>query len=211
MPTEICLIRHAAYERFDERRSADGRWDPPLSEEGAAQAEALAGRLAAFGWDHLLSSPLLRARGTAEKIATACGLTAEQRLSWAEFFKGTLEGISPPDAVSDTHDDHWRNGAWRAWPGGETRVAFRARVLDALRACPQGARTLVVTHGGVINEVLCALLDSPPRTVFRIDLTGVTRVGRKGDHASVACVNDTWHLEDSLSMPLTVLASKGKV
>ncbi|MEV6823597.1 histidine phosphatase family protein [Amycolatopsis sp. NPDC051102] len=205
--TEICLVRHGAYEATDRGHAPDGRWDPPLSEAGREQADAVGTRLAAFGWDHLLCSHLRRAGATADRIGAACGLRPAADHAWAEFHRGTLE-----DAIPGRHPDHerrWRDGAWESWPGGEHRRDFRARVLGALRRCPEGARTIVVTHGGVINEVLCALLGSPARTLFRLDLTGITRIGLDDGHAVVGCVNDTWHLEDSLSMPLTVFSSKG--
>ncbi|MGW4059786.1 histidine phosphatase family protein [Amycolatopsis sp. NPDC004747] len=205
--TEICLVRHGAYDDTDRGHAPDGRWDPPLSGPGRAQADAVGTRLAAFDWDHLVCSHLRRAVATAERIGAACGLPPEPDRAWAEFHRGALE-----DAVPGRHPEHerrWRDGAWQGWPGGERRRDFRARVLGALRRCPDGARTIVVTHGGVINEVLCALLGSPARTLFRLDLTGVTRLGFAGGHWVVGCVNDTWHLEDSLSMPLTVFSSKG--
>jgi 2,3-bisphosphoglycerate-dependent phosphoglycerate mutase len=211
MTTEICLVRHAAYDPGDRERAVDGRWDPALSEEGRQQADALAARLSAFTWDHLRSSHLLRATATAERIGAACGLLPEREPAWAEFSKGRLEGVVPTGAVHEEYARHWRDGDWRDWPGGEIRGDFRDRVLGALRGCPEGSRTLVVTHGGVVNEVLRALLGGPPRSLFRIDLTGVTRIGLDGGHAVVAAVNDTWHLEDSLSMPLTVFSSKGMV
>ncbi len=200
MRTEICLVRHAAYDATDRGRSA--------SEEGRQQADALAARLSAFGWDRLRSSHLLRASATAERIGAACGLLPEQDPVWAEYFKGPLEGV---DSSDEEYARHWRDGDWREWPGGEVRGDFRDRVLRALHECPEGSRTLVVTHGGVVNEVLRALLGGPARTLFRVDLTGVTRIGLHQGHAVVAAVNDVWHLEDSLAMPLTDFSSKGLV
>ncbi|HEX6343755.1 histidine phosphatase family protein [Umezawaea sp.] len=211
MPTEICLVRHAAYDAADGRRSADGRWDPPLSPEGRRQADAVAARLSAFTWDHVRSSHLLRATATAERIAEACGRRPDRDPAWAEFSKGELEGFGPTGVDPEEHARHWRDGDWRAWPGGERRTDFRERVLTALHGCPAGARTVVVTHGGVVNEVLCALLGGPPRALFRLDFSGVTRIGLDRGRAVVAAVNDTWHLEDSLSVPLTVFSSKDVV
>jgi broad specificity phosphatase PhoE len=208
MLTEICLIRHPSYDMTDRRRSPEGRMDPALSADGRQQAEALAARLAAYSWTQLYSSHLARSADAAAVIGSACGLTPEVRPEWAEFHKGELEGHIPLEVSREDHARHWLDGAWEAWPGGERRVDFRARVLKALHSCPEGSRTLVVTHGGVINEVLCGLFGSTTHSAFRIDYAGLTRIGIDRGQVAVASVNDTWHLEDSLGAQLTVFSSK---
>lgn len=67
----LFLVRHA--------EAAPGEPDAlrPLTPAGRATARALGEQLAAELPDAILSSPLLRARETAEAIARATGLTAE--------------------------------------------------------------------------------------------------------------------------------------
>lgn len=67
----LLVVRHA--------EAAPGEPDQlrPLTDAGRAAARALAERLAALHPDTVLSSPLLRARETAEAIAHAAGLVAE--------------------------------------------------------------------------------------------------------------------------------------
>jgi phosphohistidine phosphatase len=67
----LFLVRHA--------EALPGEPDAlrPLTAGGQAAARELAGRLAAENLDAVLSSPLLRARQTAELIARAANLTAE--------------------------------------------------------------------------------------------------------------------------------------
>jgi phosphohistidine phosphatase len=67
----IFLVRHA--------EAAPGEPDElrPLTDDGRAAARALGDRLAAHSPDAVVSSPLLRARETAEAIADASGVTAE--------------------------------------------------------------------------------------------------------------------------------------
>jgi broad specificity phosphatase PhoE len=51
-----------------------------------------------------------------------------------------------------------------AWPGGETYAQFRARVLAGLSSVADalpGARVVVVTHAGVIAQVLGAATGRP--------------------------------------------------
>jgi phosphohistidine phosphatase SixA len=67
----IFLVRHA--------QAAPGDPDElrPLTPEGEAAADELAERLAAEQPTAVISSPLLRARQTADRIAEAAGLEAE--------------------------------------------------------------------------------------------------------------------------------------
>ena len=67
----LYLVRHA--------KAAPGDPDGlrPLTPEGREQARLLAERLAAEQPDAVVTSPLLRARETAEVLARACGLEAE--------------------------------------------------------------------------------------------------------------------------------------
>jgi phosphohistidine phosphatase len=67
----LFLVRHA--------EAAPGEPDElrPLTAAGRAVARDLGERLASEHLDAVLSSPLLRARETAEQIARAAGLTAE--------------------------------------------------------------------------------------------------------------------------------------
>src|SRR3954462_11506561 len=67
----LFVVRHA--------EAAPGDPDElrPLTDGGRAAARALADRFAGRDLDAVLSSPLLRARETAEAIARAAGVTAE--------------------------------------------------------------------------------------------------------------------------------------
>lgn len=67
----VYLVRHAKAEpgEPDELR--------PLAKKGRKQARALGERFAADGIDAVVSSPLLRARETAEAIAKAAGLEVQ--------------------------------------------------------------------------------------------------------------------------------------
>jgi phosphohistidine phosphatase len=96
----VFLIRHA--------RAAAGEPDElrPLTHDGCAEARALGRRLAAHPAPPalVLSSPLLRARQTAEAIARATGaeLRVDERLSPgadAEALLALLEGAGAPVAA----------------------------------------------------------------------------------------------------------------
>lgn len=65
--TTVLVIRHA------ERAAVEGR-DPPLSEAGAARAEALAEALADAGVTAIYATPYRRTRDTAAPLARRLGL-----------------------------------------------------------------------------------------------------------------------------------------
>lgn len=164
--TRVLLVRHAA---TDGNRHLCGSSDIPLSAEGCAQLailiERLRGRQAP---DLLVTSPLRRAR----QVAEALGCIWNQRpepAAWArELCCGDVDGMTVDDIRRD-HPDLWtRNEAQDddqfAWPGGETYAGFRARILDGLNqtaASRPGRRIVVVTHAGVISQILGVLRGRP--------------------------------------------------
>ncbi len=159
MATRVLLLRHG-----QSTWNAEGRWqgwsDPPLSELGRAQAADAAGHLAGLGLDCVTASDLDRARTTAAIVADALGLgRVGVDGDLREFNVGAWEGLTRPEIERRWPDDleAWRNGRLAATPGGETRLAFLARVEAGLARVVASARgggsPLVVTHGGVIRAL----------------------------------------------------------
>lgn len=181
-------------------------FDPPLSENGRAQAEAVGSRLTVLGIDACITSPLRRARETAEAIVgqLESAPSVEVVDSLAEYSRGDLEGVIRPEAkkLDSEFAKYWRDGDWEAWPNGDTREAFRART-DLAMAEVQGRGSgafLVVTHGGVINELLCSLLGITRGgpTLFHPPVSSVTIVQSIAQQARLFLFGDLWHLEDAI-------------
>ena len=94
--TRLVLVRHGSTEHSLQRRFS-GRNDLPLNESGRAQAAALAAR--AFpGVSAVVSSPIRRARQTAEAIAAALGLPLGENDDFAELDFGLFEGLTFAEA-----------------------------------------------------------------------------------------------------------------
>jgi alpha-ribazole phosphatase len=160
------LVRHG-----DTAQSAEGYFagdiDPPLTESGLAQARAL-GRLAAsLDLAQLYVSPKLRARQTAEPIATASKALVAVDDGLREIAYGSWEGRKETE-VRATEPD-----AYAAWsmdpalnspPGGESAFAIAARALPVLvrarREHPSG-NVLFVSHKATVRVIVCALLGVP--------------------------------------------------
>lgn len=127
--------------------------DPPLTPRGREQAARVAEALRAAGLDAVFSSPLRRARETAEAIAAAAGLEVRAASGFHEVDMGRL---SRPESAADRAERDALFAAWlagdrgRGFPGGEDFPAVVRRVeagLAALAAATAGGgRLAVVSH-----------------------------------------------------------------
>jgi probable phosphoglycerate mutase len=202
------LVRHGASPLSPQKRFS-GRGDVPLSEEGRAQAARLAERLAERGGiDLVVTSPLRRARRTAEAVAAAVGadLVVEPDLAETDF--GRWEGHTFAEVREQwpAELDAWLASTEVAPPGGESFAATAERVrgaLDRLRARHAGKTVAVVSHVTPIKTLLRFALDAPPSALFRLhlDVAGLSEVDWYADGpARVRYVNDTAHLRPAASL-----------
>ncbi len=132
----LVLTRHGLTDRSVPEQHLGQRIDLSINESGRRQAQALARRLAAVRFDRVITSPLFRARETAEVLAPGARLEADPRLREMDY--GAWEGrtyaeIEHADAVFRRE---WELAPDRlACPGGESGndVAERVRAfLDDL-------------------------------------------------------------------------------
>ena len=70
--TKICIVRHGETD-WNAQGRLQGRTDIPLNENGKVQAMKCGEFLAQNNWDAVITSPLKRARETAEIIANYMG------------------------------------------------------------------------------------------------------------------------------------------
>jgi len=155
--TYLALVRHGVTDWNLEGR-AQGHTNIPLNAEGRRQAEAVAVRLASEPWDVIYSSPLLRARATAQAICRRSGheLLLEEQL--VERDMGAAEGTIEPERQL-----RWPGMTWNSLPGLESneQLANRAlRVFTEIAQRHEGKRVICVSHGALINAFLRAIV--PP-------------------------------------------------
>jgi broad specificity phosphatase PhoE len=166
-PRHLLLLRHG-----QSVWNAEGRWqgqaDPPLSELGERQAAAAAGRLAGVRFSRVVASDLVRARRTAEIIATALGLgDVLLETGLREIDVGDWTGLTRPEIQAGWSGmlAAWSDGRAPSPPGGETRdhLAERARTTLARVAADAspGDRLLVVSHGALIRTLDRMLVHEP--------------------------------------------------
>jgi probable phosphoglycerate mutase len=142
-------MRHGQTDWNLEKRFQGGR-DIPLNAEGIKQAHRAKNRLKDLKITHIYSSPLQRARVTAD-IANSVldvGISNVRDLQECNF--GVLEGTLRQ--AKDSHSDNWRNGITPQ--DAEIYIDFTARVFAAINHILENEGTpLIVAHGAVFWPV----------------------------------------------------------
>jgi ribonuclease H / adenosylcobalamin/alpha-ribazole phosphatase len=200
-PTQLLLLRHGQTAMTAQKRYV-GVTDAPLDDTGLVQAAAAAKRLADAGLDAIVSSPMTRARQTAEAVADRCGLPVEVDEGFRETDFGQWEARTFTEI-----QERWpaELTAWLADPlvtppGAESFADSSARAqqaLDRVLSAHRGQRVLVVSHVGPIKSLICAALGAPPSAVFRmhLDIAALCTVDWYADGPAVLrSYNDTFHL-----------------
>ncbi len=154
----ILLARHGETDWNVPPVRVMGSVDIPLNHRGREQALELAAQ--ADGVAALYSSPLARARETAEIVGAELGLEPVLDDRLAESHRGAWEGRLLRDIEGD-EPEAW--AAWRAagdgfrFPGGESLGEHAARVAEALAAIGAGPLpALAVCHGGTIRAAVAS-------------------------------------------------------
>lgn len=171
MATRLILVRHAHTTSNNGSTACLTGWtDVPLSARGREEIYWLRRGLSdGTPFDAIYSSPLRRARTTADALAGVCACPIRVRPLLQEIDCGILDGL-PLHQVRCRFPDLWAANFRQSdehfrWPGGESYREFRARCLKTIRVLththPTG-RIAVVTHAGLISQVLGFLAGASP-------------------------------------------------
>ena len=206
--TQLLLIRHG-----QSTWNAEGRiqgWaDPPLDETGLDQARKFAQRLAADGYTlaAIYSSPLLRAKQTAEQVGQAFSLPVQTDDRLKENNVGQLTGLTGIEVEQQFPEWVARfDQAGKTWiqpPGGEDRVSFVNRtvaVMDEIVFHHPEQTVAVVSHGGTLGVYLAHLLELPiqRRSPFQFDNASLSIVKVGERRIRLLKLNDTAHLTNGV-------------
>jgi probable phosphoglycerate mutase len=201
----LILVRHGHQQPPGNGAPLPSEWvDPPLSDIGRRQAEAVADALARERVDVVYCSSLRRARDTGEAIASRHGLepTVLPELREVEIFRD----LPPETRVQDLLSELVRRGmverfvrerSWDAYPFSESSASFRSRILTVMEgvlAMSEGLHVVVACHGGVINAYLGYLLGVTEDMFFRPAHGSVHRLLVAGDRRVIDSLNETHHL-----------------
>jgi 2,3-bisphosphoglycerate-dependent phosphoglycerate mutase len=207
--TDLLLVRHGQSAPAREGEPfplVDGQGDPPLTELGREQGRAVARRLADAGLGAVYVTTLQRTRQTAQPLLDATGLEPRVEPDLREVHLGEWEGgvfrqrVAQRDPVALRMYEEER---WDVIPGAEPSAALAERVAAAVRricAAHPDERVAVVTHGGVIGQVLALATGSRPFAFVGADNGSLSQVVVDGDRWRLRRFNDTAHLPDDLSL-----------
>lgn len=177
----IYLVLRHGHSVADLEKRFEGRADFPLNDKGLGQARLAADWIAAHCRpDRIISSPLIRARVTAEEVARRVGIPVEEDDGLLERDNGVLAGTLKSEysatglAPLDTMLPH------ETVPGGETLIELRARAETfwsrLLSQSRVGQWILIVSHGQMINMLFQCFLRLP------LDETVYLATGDTGIH-----------------------------
>jgi probable phosphoglycerate mutase len=203
--TEVLLVRHGASQDAipgEPFEMVEGHSNPPLSEIGLQQAEAVGARLAAHPPDALFVTSLVRTVQTAAPLAAATGLEPAVIPELSEVRLGEWEGGEL--RVRTAHGDPlvatiFEQQRWDVIPGAEPADDFAERVRTGFARVVSetgpGRVAVAVVHGGVIGELARQATDAPRLAFVHAENTSITRIVAFGDgRRLLRSFNDTAHL-----------------
>lgn len=191
-----------------------GSTDIPLTDEGVRQADLLARRMSTIRASAILSSPLVRARVTADAVAArqTDGARVELRDGLCEYHFGEWEGKSVRELASEP------GSLARKWwdapfsfvpPGAEPRASVIDRTSKIAREAASGAHgssVFIVAHGVIVRLLLSSLLGIDDLRVlwrFRSNNCSVSVVEISHGRPWLLALNDSAHL----SVPIDAISS----
>ena len=180
------MIRHAESEANKNRIMAS-RKAFPLTKEGKAEADLIAVELKeTVIIDRIITSPLVRARQTAESFAKVYNLPLEEDIRVAEQELGKFSGMSYDEVK--LHDDYETETGkrWNWVPlGGESYEMIALRVKSFFNDLTQDQKeesVLIVTHAVTFRLIRGLLENSLPQypssfpnngEIWKVDFTGL--------------------------------------
>lgn len=206
-PFVVTLLRHG-----ESVGNAESRWqgqaDFPLTHRGRAQAQALAERWQKEKkqFDHVIASPLTRTKETAEIIASALNLKVEFDPLWLERDNGEFAGLTAHEVRQNfSHPEFTTPYDPVGLDGeGDWELFLRAgqALHELLKRSP--ARYLIVSHGGLLNQVMHAIVGIAPQannsgTRFRFENTAFAQLiyFPRQHRWAIDKVNDHVHWQDN--------------
>ena len=152
--TTFLFVRHGLTAHTGKRLTGWAE-DVALTDEGAAQAEALARRLSELPVDAVYSSPIQRTLETARPIAAAHGLQVQTNKDLGEVHYGEWTNRSFKSLARTKLWgvlQRWPSGA--RFPDGENLLEVQARALSAVERLTdrhRGQLVCCVSHADVIK------------------------------------------------------------
>jgi 2,3-bisphosphoglycerate-dependent phosphoglycerate mutase len=198
-----------------------GQSEFPLTDKGRSQAKALADRWFSEGmeFDKIIASPQPRAKQTAEIIAEMLSNQIEFDPIWMERDNGVYSGLHEDEAKEKFPYPDYVSLYDRIGKIGESEWDLYLRggqaIQSILRRSP--GRYLIVSHGGILNKTLQAIMGIAPQTNFqgirfRFGNTAFASLVYEpdGHKWNVHCINERSHWQEQGAQPSSGKLQKGK-
>lgn len=166
----IYLIRHGETD-YNKKKRLQGVTDIPLNAQGIELAEKTAEGLRNISFDRIYTSPLVRARRTAEIIRGDREVEIIETDGLKEISFGDYEGLTILDGHYNIPDPNFcdffnRPEKYHTPPGGESIEHLRGRTTAFIRGimndpANEGLTFLMASHGAAIRGMLSGLLGLP--------------------------------------------------
>jgi broad specificity phosphatase PhoE len=179
--TEIYLLRHGD---TGLPHVLVGATDVPLAAHARAGLQESGRLLSAIDFDHIWCSPMLRCRETLASVLPGAKAEMDDNLREVDF--GLWEMLKFPEISKQYPDDVARLAAWDAgfaFPGGESIASYLARVAAiqarvAAACAGHGQKILLITHSGIIRQLLCGWLGISSRQylLFAVEFGKIARL-----------------------------------
>lgn len=201
MPQRIILARHGQTE-WNKSFRFQGRTNVHLTDEGKRQAHSLAQRLKSWPPSVIYTSPLDRAKYTAESIAEPFGLTPIVLPELEEINFGSWEGESLIALENEQPEvyNRWRDDPFFNPPeGGESWQEIEARLTRAvdIMLSSQHERIIAVSHGGIMRALYAVMLGLDPHHTWYMDVSNCAMSGIEvvNGRMYLSFTNDSLHVK----------------
>lgn len=174
--TRICLVRHGETD-WNALGMLQGKTDIPLNQKGINQAKECGGFLKSATWDVVVTSPLARAKQTAEIVSSFIDKPLIEMAEFIERDYGDAEGMTVEERMTTFPNKNY--------PNQEDKLSLTKRImkgLEQIRLNWEGKSVIVVAHGAVINTILAELSNG--------------EIGSEKIRLRNACLNNIEHVDD---------------
>lgn len=186
--TIIGFVRHGVTAWNKEGR-AQGSSNISLDEEGIEAAKKLASRLANENWDMIFTSPMIRAKQTADILAERSKIEVVEDDRLRERSGGLIEGTTEQERELKW-GARWKELDLQIEPGKNVIARGIEFVNEQVQKYPK-QHLIFVSHGSFIKRIIAAILEDKSYAV-KIDNTSLTVIDM--DKKSCVLLNDTVHL-----------------
>ncbi len=200
---KLIIIRHGETP-WNKEKIFRGRANIELSSEGIKQAQLLAKRLESFKIKVIYTSPLKRAKKTAEIIAQAQNIPVKVVNEFIDISYGKWEGLSLKEVEKKdkkfyhkwlTHPEQVK------FPQGENLNEVKKRVLPAINKIIEKSKEeviAIVSHRVVNKIIILSLLGLSEAHFWKIkhDVAAFSVFSIKDNQATLNLHNDSCHLRE---------------